>query len=220
MNIILNNENLKLIEKVITRSIKIKSENIIGYNEEEDVYISLNGNKVIEAGEVNLDKTVLKYVNDEEEAIIRSEDDEILINQNKRKIITEDITICNDLKDINMKGKKLFTITKESLQQIYEIKYAVAQDETRPILQTIHIDEKNIVALDGYRLAIRKHNIKNMKKNINIPYSIFKICKKLKIDDNLDVYECSGNIILTNGVATLKIKKVDGEYIKYKCLLK
>lgn len=125
----------------------------------------------------------------------------------------------NDLKDIEIKGKKIFTITKETLQQIYEIEYAVAKDETRPILQTIHIDNENLVALDGYRLAIRKHNIKDIKDELNIPYKIFNICNKLKIEDDLDVYEYRGNIILTNGTILLQVNKIDGEYIKYKCLL-
>lgn len=35
MEIVLNNKNLKLIEKVTTHGIKIKSENIVGYNKIE-----------------------------------------------------------------------------------------------------------------------------------------------------------------------------------------
>lgn len=47
MKIILNNKNIKLIEKVTT-DVKIKDEEIIGYNEKEEVYISIKGNEVIE----------------------------------------------------------------------------------------------------------------------------------------------------------------------------
>ena len=185
MEIVLNNKNLKLIEKVTTHGIKIKSENIVGYNEREDVLISLKGNDVIKEGDVNLDKDVLKYLNDREEIVVKSNNNEVCVHQNKRKIIAENVIFFNDLKDIEIKGEKLFTITKEALQQIYEIKYAVAKDETRPILQTIHIDNESLVALDGYRLAIRKHNIKDIKDELNIPYKIFNICNKLKIEDDL-----------------------------------
>lgn len=219
MEIVLNNKNLKLIEKVTTHGIKIKSENIVGYNEREDVLISLRGNEVIKEGEINLDKDVLKYLNDREEIIVKSNNNEVYVHQNKRKIIAENVIFFNDFKDIEVKGEKLFTITKEALQQIYEIKYAVAKDETRPILQTIHIDNESLVALDGYRLAIRKHNIKDIKDELNIPYKIFNICNKLKIEDNLDVYKCRGNIILTNGIISLQVNRIEGEYIKYKCLL-
>lgn len=220
MEIVLNNKNLKLIEKVTTHGIKIKSENIVGYNEREDVLISLKGNGVIKEGEVNLDKNVLKYLNNKDKIIVESKDEEVFIKQNKRKITTKDFVFPDkNIDDIEIKGEKLFTITKEALQQIYEIKYAVAKDETRPILQTIHIDNESLIALDGYRLAIRKHNIKDIKDELNIPYKIFNICNKLKIEDDLDVYVYRGNIILTNGTISLQVNRIEGEYIKYKCLL-
>ena len=220
MEIVLNNKNLKLIEKVTTHGIKIKSENIVGYNERENVLISLKGNDVIKEGEVNIDKNVLKYLNNKDKIIVESKDEEVFIKQNKRKITTKDFVFPDkNIDDIEIKGEKLFTITKEVLQQIYEIKYAVAKDETRPILQTIHIDNESLVALDGYRLAIRKHNIKDIKDELNIPYKIFNICNKLKIEDDLDVYVYRGNIILTNGTISLQVNRIEGEYIKYKCLL-
>lgn len=220
MEIVLNNKNLKLIEKVTTHGIKIKSKNIVGYNEREDVLISLKGNDVIKEGEVNVDKNVLKYLNNKDKIIVESKDEEVFIKQNKRKITTKDFVFPDkNIDDIEIKGEKLFTITKEALQQIYEIKYAVAKDETRPILQTIHIDNESLVALDGYRLAIRKHNIKDIKDELNIPYKIFNICNKLKIEDDLDVYVYRGNIILTNGIISLQVNRIEGEYIKYKCLL-
>lgn len=220
MEIVLNNKNLKLIEKVTTYGIKIKSENIVGYNEREDVLISLKGNSVIKEGEVNVDKDVLKYLNNKDKIIVESKDEDVFIKQNKRKITTKDFVFPDkNIDDIEIKGEKLFTITKEALQQIYEIKYAVAKDETRPILQTIHIDNESLVALDGYRLAIRKHNIKDIKDELNIPYKIFNICNKLKIEDDLDVYVYRGNIILTNGTISLQVNRIEGEYIKYKCLL-
>lgn len=220
MEIVLNNKNLKLIEKVATHGIKIKSENIVGHNVREDVLISLNGNEVIKEGEVNLNKDALKYLNNKDKIIVESKNEEVFIKQNKRKITTKDFVFPDkNIDDIEIKSEKLFTITKEALQQIYEIKYAVAKDETRPILQTIHIDNENLVALDGYRLAIRKHNIKDIKDELNIPYKIFNICNKLKIEDNLDVYEYRGNIILTNETISLQVNKIEGEYIKYKCLL-
>lgn len=220
MEIVLNNKNLKLIEKVTTHGIKIKSENIVGYNEREDVLISLNGNEVIKEGEVNLNKDALKYLNNKDKIIVESKNEEVFIKQNKRKITTKDFVFPDkNIDDIEIKSEKLFTITKEALQQIYEIKYAVAKDETRPILQTIHIDNESLVVLDGYRLAIRKHNIKDIKDELNIPYNIFNICNKLKIEDDLDVYVYRGNIILTNGTISLQVNRIEGEYIKYKCLL-
>lgn len=220
MEIVLNNKNLKLIEKVTTHGIKIKSENIVGYNEREDVLISLKGNDVIKEGEVNVDKDVLKYLNNKDKIIVESKDEDVFIKQNKRKITTKDFVFPDkNIDNIEIKGEKLFTITKEALQQIYEIKYAVAKDETRPILQTIHIDNESLVALDGYRLAIRKHTIKDIKDELNIPYNIFNICNKLKIEDDLDVYVYRGNIILTNGTISLQVNRIEGEYIKYKCLL-
>ncbi|MGL6184808.1 MAG: DNA polymerase III subunit beta [Clostridium chrysemydis] len=218
MKIILNNQNIKIIEKVTT-DIKIKNEEIIGFNEKENIYISMKGNEVIQPGECILGNYLLRFLNRKDKITLEDINEEkIIIKQGKREIESFDDENSN-LKDIELPKEKLFTITEEALEQIYEVKYAVAKDETRPILQTVHIDNENIVALDGYRLAIRKHNIKDIEDDLNIPYSVFRIAAKLKIKGDLDVYKDNFFIYLTNGTITLKVRQIEGEFIKYKCLL-
>ena len=58
---------------------------------------------------------------------------------------------------------------KKEFKEAMEIITGTAKDEARPILQCLHFEKNNIVALDGYRLMIRKNsNILNGLYNIHI----------------------------------------------------
>lgn len=59
------------------------------------------------------------------------------------------------------------TMTKKEFRKVMEvIKYA-SKEEYRPILKTVHFEGNEVVALDGYRIAIRKLNTK-LDVNCNI----------------------------------------------------
>lgn len=61
--------------------------------------------------------------------------------------------------------------TKKEFKEIMEVLKATAKDDVRPILQGLHFERNNIVALDGYRLMIRKNdNILDGVYNIHRDY--------------------------------------------------
>ena len=104
--------------------------------------------------------------------------------------------------------------------------FAIAQDETRPILQGILFEVKdkklNLVALDGYRLAVRSELL-NIDDNIEvvIPGKTFNEVSKI-LEDNEDIVKITftANHILFNINNTKIISRLlDGKYVNYLSLL-
>lgn len=104
--------------------------------------------------------------------------------------------------------------------------FAIAQDETRPILTGILFEIKNsklnLVALDGYRLALRSNNIKNDNTiNAVIPGKTFNEISKILSDEEKDVkITFTPNHILFNLGETKVISRLlEGEFIKYSSII-
>ncbi|MGL5244918.1 MAG: DNA polymerase III subunit beta, partial [Sarcina sp.] len=105
--------------------------------------------------------------------------------------------------------------------------FAIAQDETRPILQGILFEIKNnqlnLVALDGYRLAVKSEHIDSVN-NIStvVPGKTLNEVAKILDDNNDDTVNitCTDNHILFNlGNTKIISRLLEGEFIKYDSLL-
>lgn len=104
--------------------------------------------------------------------------------------------------------------------------FAIAQDEARPILQGILFEVKdkqlNLVALDGYRLAVRTELL-DIDDNIEvvIPGKTFNEVAKI-LEDNEDIVKITftNNHILFNLNNTKIISRLlDGKFVNYASLL-
>lgn len=104
--------------------------------------------------------------------------------------------------------------------------FAIAQDETRPILQGILFEVKNrelnLVALDGYRLAVR-NELLDIDNNIEvvIPGKTLNEVSKI-LEDNNDIVKITftNNHILFNINNTKIISRLlDGKFVNYVSLL-
>ena len=104
--------------------------------------------------------------------------------------------------------------------------FAIAQDEARPILQGILFEVKNrqlnLVALDGYRLAIRTEML-DIDSNIEvvIPGKTLNEVSKI-IEDNSDIVKITftNNHILFNLNNTKIISRLlEGKFVNYLSLL-
>lgn len=104
--------------------------------------------------------------------------------------------------------------------------FAIAQDETRPILQGILFEVKNknlnLVALDGYRLAIRNEFLDtDINMEIVIPgKTLNEVSKILEDVDDLVEITFTNNHILFNLEKTKIISRLlEGKFINYNSLL-
>lgn len=104
--------------------------------------------------------------------------------------------------------------------------FAIAQDETRPILQGILFEVKNknlnLVALDGYRLAVRSEFLDNDNEiEVVIPGKTLNEVSKI-LEDVSDIVKITftNNHILFNLNNTKIISRLlDGKFVNYSSLL-
>lgn len=104
--------------------------------------------------------------------------------------------------------------------------FAIAQDETRPILQGILFEVKkkrlNLVALDGYRLAVKSEFLDNDNDiEVVIPGKTLNEISKI-LEDISDIVKITftNNHILFNLSETKVISRLlDGKFVNYDSLL-
>lgn len=104
--------------------------------------------------------------------------------------------------------------------------FSIALDETRPILQGILFEIKennlNLVALDGYRLAIKSEYVdSDLEKDIVIPgKTLNEVSKILEDSEELVNITFSENHILFNlGETKIVSRLLEGKFVNYVSLL-
>ena len=121
----------------------------------------------------------------------------------------------------------VFSIPQGTLKNMIKgTSFAVAQDETRPILTGVLFEVKNrelsLVALDGYRLALRNELI-DTDNNINtvIPgKTLNEVYKILEDSEEIVNITFTQNHILFNLGSTKIISRLlEGEFIKYESII-
>ena len=104
--------------------------------------------------------------------------------------------------------------------------FAIAQDETRPILQGILFEVKNknlnLVALDGYRLAIRNEFLDtDIDMEIVIPGKTLNEVSKIleDVDDIVDITFTNNHILFNLEKTKIISRLLEGKFINYNSLL-
>lgn len=140
--------------------------------------------------------------------------------------ITEDTLECGNRK-ISYKPNRcdvepmsnftdIATINRQIFNDLIEVEYALAKDETRPTLTAVCISGNEFVALDGFRIAIRKSNEIDIKETL-LPGKLIKTYKKIKGKVNeVTVLETENKVALKIGNVVIVVTKLLGDYIKYK----
>lgn len=123
--------------------------------------------------------------------------------------------------------KKQIQVPQNILKNmIKSTSFAIAQDETRPILQGILFELKdrklNLVALDGYRLALKTEYLdSDFDIEVVIPgKTLNEVSKILEDVDSIVNITFTNNHILFNLEQTKIISRLlDGKYVNYNSLL-
>lgn len=195
--------------------INVNSETYIVAHEQEDVTFKnqiirkLNGN--CDNGQTLINRSVLK-----------------LLPKDTKVTITEDIIIAANRKikytssqlvdmPINIENH-LTTIKAEELKYLLSGEYAMAREETRPILQGICIYDSEFTALDGYRLANRKGNFRS-KESVVISIDLIKVIKKVKYECAVEVYYNDDYVKFQFGNLEIIGNRIQGDYINYKFII-
>lgn len=109
--------------------------------------------------------------------------------------------------------------TKQLIDAFKQTVFAVAKNESRPVLTGVHIelDYNKLIcaATDSHRLAIRETQIStNMKANCIVPSATINELLKL-MNSNLEfvsIYLSESHIIFTFGTTTLYSRLIEGKY--------
>ena len=204
------NKILRLTSKVITIKATESDIKLLGFNERDKIWIESKVDGDIDSkGSVSISKEVLKNITN----------GEIIITDSEIYCGTRKINFKNEEPILSVEATENSVILSNyDAKKLLEIQFATAQDETRPILQGICIDENNLIALDGYRLAIRKHDELKINELI-VHNSLITYYKKLKGTSNLKILD--DDLYTTFEFDNFKIthSKIQGKFINYKSLL-
>ncbi|WZL73164.1 DNA polymerase III subunit beta [Clostridiaceae bacterium 35-E11] len=105
--------------------------------------------------------------------------------------------------------------------------FATAMDETRPILTGVlmELQEKsiNMVALDGYRLALRQASIANTKNNkAVIPGKTLNEVNRILMDEeesNLEIFFTDKHILFNMKEIRIISRLLEGDFINYQQII-
>ena len=121
-----------------------------------------------------------------------------------------------------------FNIPKDLLKNmIKQVIFATAQDETRPVLTGALLEVNNnnatLVALDGYRLAVKKISIDCPNEvKVVIPSKTLNELSKILEDDDSDVtiMFTNSHIIFDLGDTVLLSRLIEGQFLNYKDIIR
>lgn len=121
----------------------------------------------------------------------------------------------------------IFSISQRTLKNMIRgTIFAIAQDETRPILTGVlfEINEKklNLVALDGYRLALKNEIVENEHSlNAVIPGKTLSEVSKIleEIDEIVNITFTPNHILFSINKTKVISRLLEGEFIKYNSII-
>lgn len=162
-----------------------------------------------------------------EDTIITKIDEKIIIKNGRN---STEVTIASgeqSLFEITSKEEIMQLTKKDWLKYFKPVSYAVATDDTRPILKCVLINNLDgnidVVALDGYRVA--KTTIANQEKKIRTVIdgttikNITDILSKYEDDVSIKIFKTDSKIIFTIKMCSIINNIVLGDFLKYELLL-
>ncbi|GAA0116665.1 DNA polymerase III subunit beta [Clostridium senegalense] len=120
-----------------------------------------------------------------------------------------------------------FSISQKTLKNMIKgTIFAVAQDETRPILTGVLFEVKdrklNLVALDGFRVAFRSEQLDcDDNKEAVIPGKTLNEVSKIleDKDENVEITFTNNHILFNIGNTKVISRLLEGEFIKYASII-
>lgn len=236
-------ENLLKVSKAITGKsnvealkgvyIQVDKGTILILGSDTDLSILAHGTcEVIEPGIILVDAKIfmeiIRKMPNGDISISKSKDNENLIEISAGKCLFN--ICCMNEKEYpdfpNQKNGTEVTLSKEVLKRmIGQTSFAIAQDESRPILQGILFEIKNsllkLVALDGYRVALCSKEI-DSSLDINAVVdgkSITNISRLIDGAGDVKLYLHQNHIEFRFDNLVIYSRLLEGQFINYEALL-
>ncbi|MEG1257099.1 DNA polymerase III subunit beta [Clostridium sp.] len=120
---------------------------------------------------------------------------------------------------LTVSQKKLKNMIKSTI-------FAIAQDDTRPILTGVLLEIKenklNMIALDGFRVALKSETMscKSNKESVIPGKTLNEVSKILKdTDDNVQITFTKNHILFNFGNTKVISRLLEGDFIKYESII-
>ncbi|MEA5059510.1 MAG: DNA polymerase III subunit beta [Clostridia bacterium] len=163
-----------------------------------------------------------------EETQIYNEKETIYINSGRARTYVQSESASDFHSMPPVREEYSVTLAQGTLKSmIRQCIFASAQDESKPILTGVLLEmrpeELCMVALDGYRLALRRETLLSgaAEKNAVIPArSLLEISRMLEDrDDTVKVIFSGTHVMMDMGHTKVTTRLLDGEFIRYKQIL-
>lgn len=203
---------------------------LIGSDIEVSIETKVPAN-IIEEGEVVLDSKIFgeiirKLPNDTVEITeISNNEVELKCQRSNVQLVylnpTEYPTLPSIEEDVvlSVSQKTLKNMIKSTI-------FAIAQDDTRPILTGMLLEVKenklNMVALDGFRVALKSESMdcKSNKESVIPGKTLNEVSKILKdTDDNVEITFTKNHILFNFGNTKVISRLLEGDFIKYESII-
>ena len=201
--------------------------NVTGYNQETGIRSSFSA-EVTEAGSLVLPARLLG------EIIRKMPDDTVLFQEEKQKVhlacgMSEFDLIGIDPEDFpelpTVEYQNSLTLPQETLKSmIGQTLFAVSQDESRPVhtgsLFVVEEEGLTIVAVDGFRLALRKEKTegRNDAFQFVVPGAslaeVERICKE--VSDPVSIHQGSRHVLFRMEDTILITRRLEGEFLAWR----
>lgn len=121
-----------------------------------------------------------------------------------------------------------FTLPQAILKSmIAQTIFSVSDNESKPIhtgcLFELEENRLNVVAVDGYRLSVRRETVEGMFGNMKfvVPGSSLREIERILTDDDgsVDIFPDKKNILFRIGGTTLITRLIDGEFLNYRAAI-
>ena len=218
---------LKVMDKIKDKELTKFSDILVKTNGGDSQFIKTNDETTIvynckysveDDGQVIIPLETMKLIKKIKENSVTITDKELLTDRKKISYKAEESATINTYENI----EKVFEVSQRELLRMLEVTYAVAQDNTRPILTGVCFNKNETCTLDGFRLSLRKsREYENNFTFIVNQYSI-EILKSIlsASDDIVEVYFNGTDMTKFVVGDTIVIAKcLEGEFIKYNSII-
>jgi DNA polymerase-3 subunit beta len=202
---------------------------IIGSDIDLSIETKIDAN-IIEAGKVVVDARlfgdIVRKLPNSNIEISSSTDNsiEIICEKTKFNLIHMNADDFPTLPSID--EDNIFSIEQKLLKSMIRgTMFAIAQEESRPILTGVLVEIKdgkiNLVALDGYRLALKSESIDsdNSIKAVIPGKTLSEVVKILEDEGEVNITFTSNHILINLGETKIISRLLEGEFIKYTSII-
>lgn len=127
--------------------------------------------------------------------------------------------LCCDVKDypempVPTAENTYHTNADELFNRYGKIKYAISKEDSRPIHTGVCFNRNQMVALDGYRVAINSNDKLKVDSKFVVPQGAMNLLDSFDKSD-IEIEVSKTHIVFKNSEVTIMSRLLEGEYLDY-----